>query len=280
MNKKIEKKQSAPNSIDRNIDMLEHLIKDDYKKINDSINRQIFLSKDTPGPDNGTRRIQEKAMYYYVSSGDIVRIDEMVASSMENVSSIPMPGADNVGDVSEDPLLFAKNLFVASVTLSTRAAIDGGLPEHIAYAMSDGYLRYLDNLHDIKKIYLLNTKSLRDFTYAVHDYNYKNCGLITKNCCEYILRHLHDNIDMKTLAEIAHRSPNYVSDLFAKELGVRPMIFIRDRKLEYARAILDTTDLSIAAISDILSFSSTSRFIEYFSKKYGKTPLAFRNSMK
>ncbi len=269
----------AENRIQKNIEELEKLIKDDYKKISASIDQQLFLSNDTPGPDTGTRRIQEKSMYYYVSSGDIVRIDEMVSSSLDNFYEVPIPGADTVGDVSENPVLFAKNLLIASVTLSTRAAIDGGLPEHVAYAMSDGYLRYLDNLNDIKKINLLNTKSLRDFTYAVHDYKYKNCGPITKTCCEYILRHLHDNIEMKTLSEVAHRSPNYVSDMFAKELGIRPMAFIRERKLEYAKAILDTTDLSISAVSDLLSFPSTSRFIEYFRKKYGMTPLAYRNDV-
>ena len=261
----------------KNIEKMEKMIKSDYKKISASIEDQIFLSKDTPGPDNGTRRIQEKAMYYYVSTGDIMRIDELVASSIEDVSRRPIPGAGTVGDVSENPLLFAKNLLIANVTLSTRAAIDGGLPEHIAYAMSDGYLRYMDNLNDIQKVYLLSSKALRDFTYAVHDYTYKDCGLITRSCCEYILRHLHDNIEMKTLSEVAHRSPNYISDLFAKELGVRPTEFIRDRKLEYAKAILDTTDLSISAISDLLSFSGTSRFINYFKKKYGVTPLGYRN---
>ncbi len=270
--------ENKKDRIEKNIDKLEKLVKSDYKKISRSINQQIFMSKDTPGPDNGTRRIREKAMYYYVSTGDIVRIDEMIASSIEDLSSTPMPGSDTVGDVSEDPLLFAKYLYIASVTLSTRAAIDGGLPEHIAYAMSDGYLRYMDNITNVQKVYLLNSKSLRDFTYAVHDYAYRDCGLITRTCCEYILRHLHDNIEMKTLSEVVHRSPNYISDLFARELGVRPIAFIRDRKLEYARAILDTTDLSISAVSDLLSFQSTSRFIEYFRKKYGKTPLAYRNA--
>ena len=273
----MNRNDNTSDHIQKNIDRMEKIIKSDYKKIAESIDNQIFLSKDTPGPDNGTRRIQEKAMYYYVSSGDIVRIDEIVSSTIESLERIPIPGAENVGDVSENPLLFAKNLLIANVTLSTRAAIDGGLPEHIAYAMSDGYLRYMDNLNDIQKIYLLSNKALRDFTYAVHDYTYKSCGLITRSCCEYILRHLHDNIQMKTLSEVVHRSPGYISDLFAKELGVRPIEFIRDRKLEYSRVILDTTDLSISAISDLLSFSATSRFIEYFRKKYGETPLSYRN---
>ncbi len=281
-------KNNQSDHIQKNIAKMEKLIKDDYKQISASINQHLFLSKDTPGPDNGTRRIQEKALYYYVSSGDIIRIDELVSDAIENsdqrqaikyndFGKSPVIGADSVGDVSESPILFAKYLLIANVTLATRAAIDGGLPEDVAYAMSDGYLRYMDKINDIEKINLLSSKALRDFTYAVHDYAYKNCGPLTKNCCEYIQRHLHDNITMETLAEVCHRSPNYISDVFAKELGIRPMQFIRNRKLEYARAILDTTELSVSAISDLLAFPSTSSFISYFKKKYGATPLKYKS---
>ncbi|MCR5657241.1 MAG: AraC family transcriptional regulator [Butyrivibrio sp.] len=262
--------------IKKNLDKLDRLIKSEYKQIQNSIDQHIFMSKDTPGPDNGTRRIQEKATYYYVASGDIVRVDEIISNSMENMATKPVPGADEVGDVSENPVLFAKYLLIANVTLATRAAIDGGLAEHIAYAMSDGYLRYMDKLNDIQKIYLLSSKALRDFTYAVHDYTYRNCSPITKSCCDYIMRHLHDNITMSTLSDVVGRSANYISDVFSKELGMRPTIFIREKKLEYARTLLDTTGLSISAISDLLAFPSTSSFINYFKKKYGCTPLAFK----
>jgi AraC-like DNA-binding protein len=282
------RQETKEEHIKKNIEKMEKLIKEESKQIFASVSQHIFMSNDTPGPDNGTRRIQEKAIYYYVAAGDVVRIDEVVSTAFDNIvktkTTVIEPytkgafaGPDTVGDVSESPLLFAKYLLIANVTLATRAAIDGGLPEHIAYAISDGYLRYMDKINDIMKINLLSNKALRDFTYAVHDYALKECGPITKSCCEYILRHLHDNITMKTLSQISHRSANYISDTFAKELGMRPMTFIRSRKLEYARTLIETTSLSVSAISDLLAFPSTSSFITYFKKEYGLTPLQYKS---
>ncbi|WP_044914287.1 helix-turn-helix transcriptional regulator [Butyrivibrio sp. WCE2006] len=266
-----------PKELQKNLAFLEKSIRDDYKEIISSVDDHIFMTQDTPGADTGTRRIQEKALYYYVSSGDITKIDEIVAISVENSDKLPTLDNNIYGDVSEDPLLYSKYMLIASVTLATRAAIDGGLAEHIAYAISDGFLRHMDKQTNIQKINMLSNKALRTLTYAVHDYNYRNCSLITKNCCDFILRHLHDDIRMKTLAELTHRSPNYISDLFQKELGVRPTIFIRDKKLEYARVMLETTDLPVSSVSDLLAFPSTSSFITYFNKKYGTTPLQYRS---
>ena len=264
-------------SIHKNLDFLEKTIRDDYKEILSSIDSHIFMTQDTPGADNGPRRIQEKALYYYVSSGDIARIDEIVAQSVLNSEKAPTPDSGVYGDVSEDPLLSSKYMLIAGVTLATRAAIDGGLAEHIAYAISDGFLRHMDRLTNIQKINMLSNKSLRTLTYAVHDYNFRNCSLVTKTCCDYILRHLHDDIRMKTLADLTHRSANYISDLFYKEISVRPTVFIRDKKLEYARVMLETTELPVSAVSDLLAFPSTSSFITYFNKKYGTTPLQYRS---
>ncbi|WP_029323546.1 helix-turn-helix domain-containing protein [Butyrivibrio sp. AE3004] len=264
-------------NLQKNLSFLEKTIRDDYREIISSVDSHIFMTQDTPGADNGTRRIQEKALYYYVSSGDITKIDEIIATSIESTDRFPGPDSSIYGDVSDDPVLYSKYMLIASVTLATRAAIDGGLAEHIAYAISDGFLRHMDRLTNIQKINMLSNKALRTLTYAVHDYNFRNCSLITKTCCDYILRHLHDNIKMSTLSEVSHRSSNYISDLFQKELGVRPTVFIRDKKLEYAKAMLETTDLPVSAVSDLLAFPCTSSFITYFRKKYGTTPLQYRS---
>ncbi len=270
---------SYESDIKKNLDRLEKEIQKDYKEITDYVNTHMFLSQDTPGADNGTRRIREKALYYYVSAGDVQRIDEYIAASVDTSYKAPETDTGIVGDVSDNPLLSAKYLLIASVTLATRAAIDGGLAEHIAYSLSDGFLRHMDSITDIKKINLLASKALRSLTYAVRDYRYRNCTLVTKTCCDYILRHLHDNIRMQTLADLTHRTPNYISDLFQKELGMRPTKFIRERKLEYAKIMMETTDLSVSAVSDLLAFPSTSTFINYFGKKYGATPLQYRNRL-
>ena len=38
----------------------------------------------------------------------------------------------------------SKNMFIAGITLFTRAAIEGGVPEETAYALSDGYIQTVE----------------------------------------------------------------------------------------------------------------------------------------
>ena len=188
------------------------------------------------------------------------------------------PGVENkkIGDISDNLLQKAQFILVSNVTLCTRAAMDGGLPDYIAYAISDSFIRCISKVKDISRITDLNFSVLREFTRAVHHYRYRNLSQVTSVCCEYILRHLHDRICLQDLSEICHRSPNYISDLFVKELKTRPLLFIRERKLEYAKYVLKTTDLSVTEVSSLVAFPSVSSFIRYFKEYYNVTPQQYR----
>jgi AraC-like DNA-binding protein len=191
------------------------------------------------------------------------------------------PGNFNdIGEVSENPLAQALSMFVSAITLYTRAALDGGLPDHIAYALSDNYIKFGLRITDITKLNHLQNCSLYDFTKQVNSYKYRDCGLHVKKCCEYISRHLHDKITLADLAKVTGKSEGYISKIFDEELGTRPIEFIRDQKLEYAMHALEITDISVASLSDLLAFPSTSAFITYFKKKYGVTPLEYKTSHK
>ena len=133
-------------------------------------------------------------------------------------------------------------------------------------------------LTDLTKFQELNLAVMHDLTFAVHDYLYGKASPCVRICCEYVMSHLHDRITLNTLAEISHRTPHYVSDLFQKELGIRPTEFIRKKKLEYAENILISTDLSVTEISDLLAFPGPSAFIQYFKAMYGVTPGEYRTT--
>ena len=73
------------------------------------------------------------------------------------------------------------------------------------------------------------------------------------------------------------KSAGYISKIFQDEMGMRPIAYIRKEKLDYAIHALELTDFSVSAISDLLSFPSTSAFIKYFKEEYGCTPLEYKN---
>ena len=74
----------------------------------------------------------EKERHRVISEG---RVDEI-----EQVMAIPPDGT--MGVLSKDELRNAKNMFISAITLFTRSAMDGGLPEEIA----DKCRRYLQHM--------------------------------------------------------------------------------------------------------------------------------------
>ena len=97
-----------------------------------------------------------------------------------------------------------------------------------------------------------------------------------KQCCEYILMHIHEPISLTELAELVNLSPNHLSALFLKETSFRPTEYIRAQKLNYARYILDNYSPTIATLANLLAFPSPSAFARQFKQQYGLTPTEYQ----
>jgi len=223
----------------------------------------------------------EKELFYHIASGNLEAVAAVTRSNSEGTRFGYTLGEDEVqvGDVSDEPRLQAMSMGVSAVTLYTRAALMGGLPEHIAYSLSDCYLKYLITCDSLSVLKWLSATAMYDFTYEVYKYKYRGCGPLVRKCCAYVTRHLHDAVTLSVLAEETGKSPGYISECFRRELGMRPTAFIRREKLRYAKHLLETTDSPVAELSERLAFPSPSAFITYFKQQYGITPLQFRQTV-
>ncbi len=271
----------AGDTPDSNKDIAELIHDSETLKLRQQIHKgyahQIFVETNSDGDSYSTKRLVEMSNMHYVRTGNIKMIKQSIA--MRGELNYFSPEVDKyIGEVSDNPLRQALSMLVSSITLATRAAMDGGLPEHIAYAISDNYIRYALPVTDVKILNYLNACALYDFTNEVYHYKYRNCGPMVRQCCEYIQRNMHSRITLHNLSDFTGRSTGYISECFIKDLGMRPIEYIRSEKLSYASNILTFSDISVSAISDLLAFPSTSAFITYFKKQFGCTPLQYRNN--
>lgn len=254
------------------------IIKNDIKAIHEAFQNRLFYDQEEATFEKN-RQMREHAIMYYISKGDVVQIQRILESgTMRYTKDIDHVEEDAapVGDLSDSPYEQALGILISAITLYTRAAVNGGLPENIAYSLSDVYINHAFLIRDPVRIAEMMQYALYDFTYEVNKYIYRDCSAATKTCCEYIQRHLHSKITLEDLAKVCHKSPNYVSDLFSKELGQRPMEFVRQQKLAYARNILETTEVSVNALAYLLAFPSPSAFITRFKEQYGITPFQYQ----
>lgn len=83
-----------------------------------------------------------------------------------------------------------------------------------------------------------------------------------------------------TLAEVAghvNLSPYYFSHLFKTETGYAPIEFSTKNKIDTAKSLLKTTRLPVTDIAFQVGYSSSSGFINVFTKKVGLSPTEFRH---
>ena len=275
---------------------IERAVEAAKKRIFQDLKDQVYIEEEENIHPKATRRAREKALLHYIQSGDVAKIRAMTENQTEHNAAFQFrtPGeapkgaagmddaggeAVQVGTLSEDRLRQAIYLCISGITLITRAAIDGGVPEHLAFAISDCFIREITTQKDEAVIESLMSLCTITFTENVFRFRHGDCSFITRDCCEYIQRHLHDPLTVNDLAKAMHRSPGYLSSLFVKELGIRPTAYIRKQKLEYAAMLLENTRLSVYHISELLSFPSASAFIRYFKEEYGCTPALWRDKM-
>lgn len=97
---------------------------------------------------------------------------------------------------------------------------------------------------------------------------------------DYIYAHKQESFGLKEMAKLCHLSPSYFSRIFTKETGENFSVFIARLKIEWAKQLLESTDLSVNQVSDDLGFCDAGYFIKTFKKFESLTPAAYRSMHK
>lgn len=100
---------------------------------------------------------------------------------------------------------------------------------------------------------------------------------------ELVISEIEDDLahawELVQIAEMVHLSPSRFRHLFKQEMGESVNKYLRERRLERAEYLLRTTFLSIKEVKKLAGLSRTSHFVEYFKKRYGVAPSAYRKTV-
>lgn len=100
-------------------------------------------------------------------------------------------------------------------------------------------------------------------------------NLLNRECTQirnYLDANYAEDITLDTLAALTHMNKFYMAHAFTKYAGMSPISYLQQKRVQEARSLLESTNCSIAQISNILGFSSQSYFSQVFKKSTGKTP--------
>ena len=92
----------------------------------------------------------------------------------------------------------------------------------------------------------------------------------------YLQEHLDRDISLSLLAEEFHLNPQYISQLFKSEIGVNFLAYLTNIRMEQAKKLLLSTDLSIAEVSERSGYGDYRVFTKVFKKSEGVTPSQYR----
>ena len=158
---------------------------------------------------------------------------------------------------------------VSALTLFCRAAIEGGLPETLAFSMMESYIYCADRYPGD---YFLD--ALYAFAEGVAERRAQS-GTDDPQIREiraYILDNLNNRITLDSIAEHMHLSPSRCSHLFREKTGMTIHRFLERERIAASFAYLAYTDRPISWLSEYLTFSSPSHFASVFRKYAGMTP--------
>ena len=96
----------------------------------------------------------------------------------------------------------------------------------------------------------------------------------------FINLNISSNLTVKKVAFEVGLSPDYLTRLFKKELGVNIITYINRKRIDTSLELLKNVNLSIEEIGDLIGLSNTSYFYTIFKREIGVSPKQYRNSLK
>jgi AraC family transcriptional regulator len=93
-----------------------------------------------------------------------------------------------------------------------------------------------------------------------------------KRAKEMLTANLSGNIKLRLVAQECGLSPDYFSRAFKVSTGVAPHTWLQMRRVSQAKALLDTSTLSLADIAQACGFADQSHFSRVFSRHAGESP--------
>ena len=213
----------------------------------------------------------EQELLRYVREGNI---DYKKSPSVSILANAEGDGLQyHIGSSIKD----RKNHHIAFISLCIRAAIEGGLTPDTAFTVGDHYIKSLETCRLITEFNAISISMYEDFIWRVYKYR-TNTNLSTsiQSCCDYINMHIEEELSIEHLAVHVGYAKYYLTQKFKSEIGVSLPQYIKQAKIERAKQLLTTSDMSIEDIYHLLKFSSRSFFSDSFQKTTGISPAKYR----
>ena len=247
---------------------LKHILEKETKgKEIDRVSQSQY-KESPPNQEEHNTYAQEQEIMMLIRKGETEKLKDWISSAP----------AIRGGTIAVDGLRQVKNMFVVSVTLASRAAIQGGVDPVTALSVSDGFIKRCELLYSVEKITNLQYLMVLEYAGMVRRVRQKDyTSPLVMKVANYVVAHITEPLTTEQIADALYLSRPYLSSRFHKEAGRTLYSFIMDEKIEEAKRLILYSGRSISSISQYLGFSSLGHFSSLFKKNTGYSPTEFRS---
>jgi len=178
--------------------------------------------------------------------------------------------------LAKDSKRSTKNSLIGSCTLFTRAIIDAGVDPEDAFDLSDVFITHIEGLENEDELQTFEYEMVTAFVKTVNQSRLFNFPYPISKVVKYIHEHVTSKLTVIDLAEIANTSPDYLSKIFHKEIGMTISQYIKKEKIEVAKQFLIYDNMKITDIAILLEYCNSAYFSNVFKAETGQTPAEFR----
>ena len=215
----------------------------------------------------------EELVLRMVEDGDIDNFKKNRHKSLDTL--------ERIGNLAKSDKKKLEYTFVTILALTRTSAVKGGMNYMESCAMSDMYLKKLEQCTDNDQILALMYQMRVSYIQRVHNIkqNDKKNSYI-EYCKDYICLHITQPFDRGELAKKLGLNKDYLSALFSEYEGMSLSEYRMKVRLRAAANLLKYSDYSIADIAERFRYPSASNFSMYFKKEFDMTPKKYRNIYK
>jgi len=178
--------------------------------------------------------------------------------------------------LSKDVLRSVKNSLICSVTLFTRAAIEGGVTPEAAFTLSDSIILAIEEINNMPELMDYEYTAVKQYVQIVQDLSRIKYSNIIQQAISYIYKNLTNKLTLHKISDAIYVHPNYLSSLFKREVGMSLPDYIMKTRVDESKYYIRYTNTKISDIAAFYQFCNQSYYTQVFRKFSGCTPNEYR----
>lgn len=263
-------------------DWFRYLINYRYEIDTKDIKVERFYYEEVQEKGISVERPAEEAQLYLDERFELEQmLSSMVAQGKRRDAGIMLERMENISYSLRDGMNDTVWLLYLN-TICKQALAKEQIPLAYIEEIYASYIRDIANergmTNERQKTY--SARMLDDYCKIARDYvaEHTQVKKSVKKAMDYVLLNYSEKISVNDIAEYLKITPNYLSSVFKKQVGISLTAYINEVRINSSLPLLANTDRSIQEVAEWVGMEDGNYFSRVFRKKMGISPSRYRKN--